>query len=71
MHSKIGWIQWWNDSITRTTHVLSIYGKQLAILGRRSYESTIIALKKASKDVTLNPFDIYLKIQIAKFSHEK
>lgn len=43
-HSHRGWIQWWNDAITRTAHFLRIYGRQLAIFRKRSYESTTLAL---------------------------
>ena len=36
-----------------------------------SYEANTLALKKASKAVTLNPFDVDLQIQLAKLHHKK
>ena len=70
-HSHIGWIQWWNDAISRTAHFLRIYGRQLVVFRKRSYEATTLALKKASKALTLNPFDVDLQVHIAKIHHYK
>lgn len=71
LHSQMRWIQWWNDVVTRTTIFLSIYGWELEIFRWQSYESTTTSLKKAYEALTLNPFDVDLKIQLAKLRHDK
>ena len=59
-HSQKGWIQWWSDAIARTVHFLGIYGHQVAIFKKWAYEA-----------LTLNPFDVYLQVQLAKLFYDK
>ena len=61
-HSQTGWILWWSDAIARTAHFLRIYGCQVAIFRKRAYEANTLALRKASKALTLNPFDADLQV---------
>ena len=65
------WIQWWNDVITRTMHILCIYGHQVAIFRKWAYEANTLALRKASEALSLNPFDVDLQVQLAKLCHDK
>ena len=69
-HSQRGLIQWLNDAITRTTCFLYIYGHQLVVFRKQSYEANTFALRKTSKALTLNPFDVDFQIQLAKLCHD-
>lgn len=68
-HSHTGWIQWWNDDITRTMKFLCIYGCQLAIYHRRYYEATIKDLFMMSKSLVQNLFDTRLQTRVANLCH--
>ena len=50
---------------------MCIYGRQLAVFRKRSYEANTLALRKASEALTLNPFDVDLQVQLAKIRHDK
>lgn len=43
----------------------------MAIFRKRSYESTTLALKKASEALTFNPFDVDLQVNLSKLHHDK
>lgn len=70
-HHHIGWIVWWHDAISRSVRFLCIYGTQLAIYRRWSYDVTTKALCVATKALALNPFDSTLQLRLAKLHHQK
>ena len=50
---------------------LCIYGHQVSIFRKWTYEANTLALRKASEALTLNPFDVDLQVQLAKLYHDK
>lgn len=70
-HHHTGWIVWWHDDITRSTRFLYIYGRQLAMYRRWSYDVTTKALCAATKDLALNPYDSNLQLRLAQLHNQK
>lgn len=70
-HQPTSWIKWWNDAITRSAWFLRIYGRQLARFFQRSYEATTKALYTASEALVLDPFNMYLQLQLAQLQQHK
>ena len=62
LHSQRGWIQWWNDAITKTMRFLCIYGRQVASFRKWAYEANTLDVRKAYEALTLNPFDVDLQV---------
>lgn len=50
---------------------MRIYGHQLAIFYRRSYEATIANLRSATEALAANPFSPSLQVRVADLRHKK
>lgn len=63
------WICWWNSAISRTVRFLHIYGHQLAIFRRWSYQATTSALCSATEALVANPFAPTVQVRGAELHH--
>lgn len=70
-HHHTGWIEWWHDIISCFARFLCIYGRQLSIYCRWSYDKMTKVLCAATKYLALNPFDSTLQLHLAQLRHQK